>query len=210
MKRPTEKSSERFGRECVLLAAGLSSRMGEPKQLLTLGGQTLLDRALHCCLAACARVIVVWGAVDLRPNLPQRPEILAVENRDYAAGQLGSLQRGLEAVEGNAAFVTLVDLPLLRPETFEAVAQAIGDAPAAYPVYRGHRGHPVLLAPEAIARIMACEPDDKAMRALAPLGPVAVEVDDPGIAADVDTPADLQHLGSSQLLQRDNLDPPAE
>jgi molybdenum cofactor cytidylyltransferase len=180
--------------DCILLAAGESLRMGRPKQLLELGGKPLILHALQTALAACRRVFVVQGAVDLAGIIPAGGRVFLVSNPDYRAGQLGSLQRGLEACSCGSAFIMLADLPLLAEATYRRVAAAGESRSAAYPVCEERRGHPVYIAKEAITILMNASPDRRAMRVIAPLKPAEVEVEDSGIFLDADTPESWEQL----------------
>jgi len=183
--------------DCVFLAAGTSSRMGTSKQLLLLEGRPLFLHGLERALEICRRVILVTGAADLSGWIPQVRELTVTENPDYRLGQLSSLQRGLGECRRDRIFVMLADLPSVRRETFRLLWEALGENPAVYPVCRGRRGHPVLLGREAVERILRASPGEKAMEAIRPLGPRPVEVEDPGIFRDADTPGDWEDLKAS-------------
>ena len=189
--------------DCILLAAGESLRMGRPKQLLELGGKPLVLHALETALAACRRVVVVQGAVDLSGIIPSDGRVFLVSHPAYPDGQLGSLKRGLEAAASQKAFIMLADLPLLEASTYRRVAAAGQSGCAAYPLCQGRRGHPVYIAQEAIALLMRASPNRRAMRVIAPLEPAEVEVDDRGIFLDADTPESLEKLRSRYLKMRE-------
>lgn len=186
--------------DCILLAAGPSTRMGRPKQIEPVCGVPLFLYALRTALRSCSRVIVVEGAVPLAPYLsPHLPpslcageRVVAIRNEQYLRGQLGSLQLGLRQRRSPGAFIMLADLPLVAPGTYDAVAEAVhpGDA-AAYPVHAGRRGHPVWVGAPAIELLLAASPKRQAMGVIAPLAPREVEVADPGIYLDADTPEAL-------------------
>ncbi|MFO7899761.1 MAG: nucleotidyltransferase family protein [Planctomycetota bacterium] len=191
--RPVGANSAR-PHDCILLAAGTSSRMGRSKQVELVAGSPLFSYALETALAACRAVVLVEGAVSLRRLIPNDPRITLVTNEDYRRGQLGSLQRGLQHRQTESAFIMLADLPLVRAETYHLVAAAAGGttaAEAAYPTHAGRRGHPVFVGPRAVELLMSAPPERRAMEVIEPLHPRAVEVDDEGIYRDVDTPGEL-------------------
>ena len=212
---PVEADGAR-SHDCILLAAGSSSRMGRPKQIELVGGAPLFSYALETALAACRAVVLVEGAVSLSQLLPDDPRITLVTNNDYRRGQLGSLQLGLKHRGSRSAFIMLADLPLVRAETYHHVAEAGGDresaagatgsgdfsstgdtagpAEAAYPTHAGRRGHPVFVGPRAIELLMSAPPERRAMEVIEPLHPRAVEVADEGIYRDVDTPDELSEI----------------
>lgn len=182
--------------DCILLAAGTSSRMGKPKQIIPFRGKALVLHALETALACCMRVIVVEGAVSLSAIIPSSGRVRLIHNPTFADGQLGSLQMGLSIRESDSAFIMLADLPLVKPATYRSISAAAAQAQAqsAYPLCNEHRGHPVLLGPRAIEAILKADPAERAMQVIGPLAPVAVEVEDPGIYLDADTPAALNEL----------------
>ena len=170
--------------------------MGRAKQLIDLLGLPLVEHTVRTALRACRRVILVQGAVDLGGVVPPREDLRIVENPRYREGQLGSLQRGIAECTGESLFIMLADLPLVKEETYRRLAAEIGDAAAAYPLFHGRRGHPVLVTTPAIERLRAARPGERAMDVIAPLLPRGVSVDDSGIYRDADTPEELVGLAS--------------
>src|ERR1700741_2044850 len=106
----------------VVLAAGTSTRMGQPKQLLALGGTTLLARAIENVRAAgLMEIVLVLGASAeaIRRQLPQAllEGLKAVVNQAYAQGMATSLHEGLSVLDPQcaAALIVLGDQPFVRP-----------------------------------------------------------------------------------------------
>jgi CTP:molybdopterin cytidylyltransferase MocA len=180
----------------IILAGGESRRMGTPKALLEIDGVTFAERLARTFAAVCDPVLMVTGAV----TGVSAPPAVEVHNPDWTQGQLSSLQAGLRAVpnEAPAAFFTPVDCPLFRASTVAQLWAAFERQPAALVIPRqgGRRGHPVLAGPRAIADLLALAASAKARDAVHRLRPetVYVDVDDPGIFVDIDTPADYQRL----------------
>ena len=137
----------------LVLAAGLSRRMGQPKPLLDWGGHTVLEHILTQLRAADVEDIrIVTGAhADALAAIAQQMGVTAVHNADYATGEmLSSLQTGLRALEPtqvNAALITLGDQPMIRAENVRAVldAYAKGDKGIVAPSHNMRRGHPILI-----------------------------------------------------------------
>ncbi len=136
----------------VILAAGSSSRLGRPKQLLPLGDRPVLVHTLaNACAAALDGVIVVLGheaaTIQRRIDFGAARVVL---NADYRAGQSTSLRAGLAALppDADAALFILGDQPLLGPALLDALiaARRASAAPIVMPTYRGQRGNPVLIA----------------------------------------------------------------
>src|SRR5215469_14966221 len=109
----------------VILAAGMSSRMGEPKQLLRLGGKTLLEQVLDNARSAAVDEIVVVlgaGAENIRRQV-DLSRIKVVINGSYQQGMSSSLGAGLAALDPaiNAALILLADQPFVRPTTLNRI-----------------------------------------------------------------------------------------
>ena len=95
----------------VVLAAGGSSRLGEPKQLLTFRGATLIQRAVRAAAeAGCDPVIVVAGdtAEAIRSELGEENGIVVVENAEWRSGIGTSIRRGLEQLTRSVEAVVLL------------------------------------------------------------------------------------------------------
>lgn len=156
-----------------MLAAGTSSRLGRPKQLLELGGKSVLQHVLDAAAASqLDEIVVVLGhaAQDIgaRIRLPARTEI--VLNHEYAQGQSASLRAGLRSagLEAAAAVILLGDQPGVRPEAIEAVVQAwrAGNGPVVQACYQGRSGHPTLFARSVWAELAHIEGDEGARSVL--------------------------------------------
>lgn len=179
----------------LILAAGESLRMGFPKALLRYHGQTFVDR-LGCLMGArCSPVIVVLGAAAEQIRAGASCAATFVVNGDFARGQTSSMQCGLRAVPADAEGVlfTLVDHPAVAAATIDAlVAGSNGGAGPLLrvPRYRGRRGHPVWFARALIAEFLAL-PETGAAREVVQRHADEtefVDLDDPGIVADIDDP----------------------
>lgn len=183
----------------VLLAAGMSSRMGRPKQLLEWRGRPLVRHTAEQALASrLSGLVVVTGAdADAARTalVGLAGPVQTVENSDYAAGQAGSLRAGLAALPGatEAALVLLVDQPLVTPALINTVLAAY-EADRSYlavvPRYDGRRGNPVLLAAPLFAELAALAGDVGARPVLERHAERVrwLDVDDPAVVSDVDTP----------------------
>jgi len=192
----------RFAIDCVIPAAGLSSRMGSHKLLEKFGDHALVYWAVDHAVSACHRVIVVLGhdADAVRAVLPYGDELIVVTNADYERGMLTSIARGAAEVRSDRFFVAPADMPFLRPELFRAIADAPGEATAWFPDYHGRSGHPVLISSSvvpALTRTAACgKPRGSTLKPmrkfLAGYTTVTVPVDDDGSIIDIDTMDALQ------------------
>jgi molybdenum cofactor cytidylyltransferase len=188
----------RFG--AVILAAGASTRMGTPKQLLELDGQPLLVRAVDAALASEAwPVVVVVGAnaEAIRPLLARRPILLA-ENAAWAEGMASSIRAGVATLRQfsralDGAVIALCDQPAFSADTIAqlvAAQQATGRSIVAAR-YGGRQGAPALFLREHFPTLAALTGEEGA-RALLNDDPTRVAaVELPALALDLDTPADF-------------------
>jgi molybdenum cofactor cytidylyltransferase len=187
----------------VLLAAGESRRMGYPKPLLRAGDMSFLKRGAAAILETASRLIVVLGAhaERVRMAVPDDDRIVIAYNPDFSRGQLSSLKVGLRQVgrESRAALVQLVDHPLVRTATFDAVAREYmrGGKAIVIARYHGRRGHPVLFDRSIFEELLAA-PEDQGARVVVNADPGRVayaDVEDEGTVLDLDTPAELVRAG---------------
>ncbi len=133
----------------ILLAAGLSTRMGAPKQLLPFGESTIIETVVDNMLGAkFDAVIVVIGhcAAEIQKQLGTR-SIKTVFNPDYRDGMLTSAQTGIRALEASDAFaLMLVDQPFITSALIDQVVDAYRrtEEGIVLPSYNYKRGHPVI------------------------------------------------------------------
>jgi molybdenum cofactor cytidylyltransferase len=176
----------------LILAAGESRRMGFPKALLPYGEETFLDRLAGLFAARCSPVIVVLGAEAERIRAAGHSPATFVVNPDWARGQTTSMQCGLRAVPSHADGVlfTLVDHPAVRPATIDALLAGPRATLLRVPRYHGRRGHPIWFSREIVPEFLALPEtgaaSDVVHSHVAQTG--YLDVDDPGILADIDDP----------------------
>ncbi len=176
----------------VVLAAGGGSRFEGPvhKLLAVVDGRPLIGHVLDAVVAAdLDEVVVVTGAVDLSPHLPDG--VTEVPNHRWAEGQATSLRAGIAAAGElgcDAVVVGLGDQPGIPASAWRAVADA--DSAIAVATYDGERRNPVRLARE-VWPLLPTE-GDRGARVLFGVRPDLVgEVPCEGQPADVDTLEDL-------------------
>lgn len=187
----------------VVLAAGGSSRLGRPKQLLSLGGRTLIARAVDVAVeAGCDPVIVVLGRdADACTTALAGRDVRIIVNTDWAAGLGTSIRAGVRAALAGATvmdrvLLLLADQPNVDASTLlRLIAAADGSGrPVTVAAYAGTVGPPVLAGGPFVARL-AQWPDDRGAKDLWSANPESVErVDCPEAATDVDTEADYVRL----------------
>jgi molybdenum cofactor cytidylyltransferase len=138
----------------IVLAAGMSTRMGQNKLLLDFKDKPLIAHAVDTLLASeIDEVVVVLGneADKVQEKLRGRP-VRLVENPDFRDGLSTSVQAGVNAVsrQADGIMVYLADLPLLEPADVNRILRAFAHAKAVrksivIPFFDGQRGNPVLL-----------------------------------------------------------------
>lgn len=189
--------------DALILAAGPSMRLGEPKQLLDWGGPTLLEHVVR--LAATFPVEETWVVLGahIEPILQRVDfgEAGIIENLEWQEGMASSLRVGLDAMaragEADAALILLGDQPEVDPGVVQQLIERHAEtrAGAVIPKYRYQRGNPVLVDRSLWPRLMSLEGDQGA-RTLLQAHPEWVEevwVSVP-MPRDVDTADDVTDL----------------
>lgn len=203
MAPTTGKNNSRVG--AIILAAGQSTRMGEPKQLLRLGQSTVLERTLENIRGAgLDEIVLVLGssAETIRQHITASAfeALKVVVNEGYDQGMASSLREGLSIVHPqiDAVLIVLADQPFIRSETFGQIVDRYrrSEAQIVIPTYKGSRGNPVLLDRSVFPEIMALSGDIgcRAIFGSHSDGIVNVEVEDNGILLDIDNKADYERL----------------
>ncbi|MFO7564153.1 MAG: nucleotidyltransferase family protein [Enhygromyxa sp.] len=194
----------------LILAGGASARMGRPKALLEHQGRTFIEgEVATLCAAGCSRVLAVDGAHRLDPELPGLAGVELVHNLRWPLGPLASVQVGLRralALEPALAglLVHPVERPRVRVETIAALLAAFEREPPRLwqPSFGGRSGHPMLWPRALFEALLALDPAQHSARTLV-RGAAAglrrkLELDDPGVLDNIDTPADLARLAAGR------------
>lgn len=136
--------------DCVILAAGLSSRMGENKMLLKIDEKTVIERCICAFYESCSKIIVVTGKYheDIQNCLRRYSKVHIVYNKKYQQGMFSSVKEGIKHVESERFFLTPGDYPLLKADTVNRMLGKAGYF--VVPIFQGEQGHPVLLHKELI------------------------------------------------------------
>jgi molybdenum cofactor cytidylyltransferase len=189
----------------VVLAAGTSSRLGRPKQLLTLGDKTVIEHVVDRVAASSVdQVMVVLGhaADEIRAVLTGR-DVRYVINASYRDGQGTSLVAGIrEAEEAGADAVVMVlgDQPTIRPVTIDALIARHRESAASIVMatYGGQRSHPVFFDRSLFPELLRVEGDQGARGVIRRHRDDVGEVDsgEPDLPNDIDTEAAYQEMVS--------------
>jgi molybdenum cofactor cytidylyltransferase len=178
----------------LILAAGESRRMGQPKALLRFRGTTFIQNLVGLFSACCDPVIVVLGhnPEPIRRTLVDSAQI--VIHSGYLLGQFSSMQAGLRVLPNDVDGVlfSLVDHPDPSPETLTALMS--DEAPISIPSYYGRKGHPVFFRRDVISEFLMLEPEEQAntIARRHAMETRLVPVDDPAILDDIDDPVALR------------------
>ena len=187
----------------VVLAAGESSRLGRPKQLVEYRGRSLIRGAVEAALGAgCSPVVVVLGAQAERVRQEIEPlDVRAVVNPAWREGMAASVRAGIAEIEATAGEVEAVvltgcDQPHLSADVLRRLLEAYRgrEDPAASMAacdYAGTLGSPALFARTEFARLLALDGDRGARGLLRAEDERVIRICWPEGARDVDVPEDL-------------------
>jgi molybdenum cofactor cytidylyltransferase len=185
----------------IILAAGASRRLGQPKQLLRYGGETLLGRAIRLADEAGATpVLAILGAqAEAVGDAVDPRKAVSVLNPDWEQGIASSIHAGLHAVDAASAGVLILscDQPRLTANHLRGLIDAFIDQPARTIVaseYAGVHGVPAIFPRAVFPNLFALEGDKGARTLLIQPPCLVVGVPFPGGEIDVDKPDDLEHL----------------
>lgn len=195
----------------VILAAGMSRRMGQAKMLLPWRGQPLVRHLAQVALASTLDTVVVvtgFAHAAVGAALGSLP-LQTVRNPNYEAGQSTSLIAGLQALhtEVTAAIVLLVDQPLITPAIIDALVAEHRQTPEQIiaPSYAGRRGNPVLF-PRATWTELWRLTGDAGARSVLEADPSRlrlIPVTTSAVVDDADTPAEYAALKERDQQQQD-------
>jgi molybdenum cofactor cytidylyltransferase len=182
----------------VVLAAGESRRMGRPKALLPIEGQTFIERIVAALgQAGLEKIFVVLGhnAENMAQKIAHLPVTVLI-NPDYPKGQLSSLQvamRYLRADEDcQGILVHLVDHPYIDPRLVKLLTTRFAESGKliVVPRFDGKRGHPVIFARSLFDELLNAPLEQGAKAVVNAHGAETLEIDtaDEGITLDIDTP----------------------
>ena len=182
----------------VVLSAGESSRMGRPKALLPIEGETFIGRIVASLKhTQVGKIIVVLGhtAEQLAAAIGPLPVEILI-NPNYQLGQLSSLQVAVRTLlsdpDCDAMLVHLVDHPYIDASLVDRMIRQFYESKKdiVVPRCRGKRGHPVLFSRRLFGELLDAPMDQGAKAVVNAHGDATLEMetDEEGITVDIDTP----------------------
>jgi molybdenum cofactor cytidylyltransferase len=181
----------------LVLAAGGSKRLGQPKQLLPYGQGTLLDHVLSVarnCPFDQALCVVGGGGPEVS-GIVDLDGFEVVDNPAFGEGCSSSIAAALTAVDPRSDVLVLMlgDQPGVRPEAVAALIAGRGDAALAACEYDDGRGHPFAFARSTFADLASLHGDKGVWKLMDRAGDAVAEIPVPGrIPLDVDTWEDYE------------------
>ena len=193
----------------VVLAAGESRRLGQPKQLVEIKDTPLVLRATNALLSVLeiTEVVVVLGAhaAEIRPLINALP-VHIIEISDWEVGLSRSIGAGIREIRDNnstasAALFTLCDQPALDYRAIQSLVDIAKKSSASIVAaqYDGHPGAPCLIDQRHFEFLSQIEGDQGARVLFSRVGPEEIALADlPQLSLDIDTPLDLQRWRDSR------------
>lgn len=191
----------------IILAAGASTRMGKPKQLLPYQGCSLLSHTLEKAMASvCKPVVVVLGAnAQQIYSEVKQPSVTVVENPDWNLGMGSSIRRGILSLGTcyktiDAAVITVCDQPFLSPEIINHLVAAYHDTgkPIVACQYANTLGVPVLFKHIVFSELTTLDETVGAKKLINKYYNEVCSIPFPLGVIDIDTPTDYQKLQKNQ------------
>jgi molybdenum cofactor cytidylyltransferase len=185
----------------IVLAAGGSSRLGHPKQLVRYRGETLIRRAARTALeSSCDQVVVVIGSSSeqMRRELDGLP-VRLVENQDWQSGMSSSIRAGLEELRSDdpdGVVIMLCDQPLVTADLLNNLIRTHRETgkPIVASSYAGARGVPAFFSKELITDLASLTADEGARRIISKHPELVATITFAQGEFDIDTPADHERL----------------
>lgn len=180
----------------IILAAGESRRLGQPKQLALFRGKPLLQQAIDTAQqGGCSPIIVILGAAaeDIRSRVNSA---VFIENPDWQLGMGTSIRAGVAALPETttATLLMLCDQPLVTAEEIKKLIEASSITGLAASEYSGTTGVPAVFGRPYFSDLRSVHPARGAKEILKTREADVVRIRCPNAAVDIDTAADLDAL----------------
>ena len=172
--------------DAIVLTAGASKRLGEPKALVDIHGESLIEILIRKLKGKKLRIIIVTR-VELFNEMEKLGEKVVI-NTHPESGRTGSIQCGIKELESDRCLIVPVDRPGFSNATIEKL---INLEKTSCPSKNGRGGHPVVLSKEDCEKILSSNPSTP-LRDI--INPAKIEVDDEFLHLNIDFPKDLKKL----------------
>jgi len=192
----------------LLLAAGASSRMGQPKQLLPWGEQTLIEHQIQTLLKTDYPVNVVIGSNSelILPGIEKYPVAIFI-NTDWKSGMGSSISFGIRQIiqkfpDADGVLITLLDQPLITTSYFQKMLEAFESGSQQILVSHaasGWTGVPVLFDRCYFAELAELQNEEGAKKIVKSHEENVIQLDAGELPEDMDTPETYQHLLNKYL-----------
>jgi molybdenum cofactor cytidylyltransferase len=193
----------------IILAAGASTRMGRPKQLLPYQGTSLLRHTIENAVASvCKPIVLVLGAnaENIRSQISES-EIKIVENPDWHLGMSSSIRRGISSIitdyqNIDAVVITVCDQPFLSAEIINNLVSKYHNTkkPIIACEYANTLGVPVLFSQSFFSKLANLSEDIGAKKLIKNHYHEVFKIPFPLGAIDIDTPDDYQQIEQNSSL----------
>ncbi len=154
--------------DCLIPAAGFSSRMGKWKPMLPYKNKTIIETVVENAFSLCSRVILVTGykGTELEKLYRDNKNVIPVRNNNFERGMFSSIQTGMPLIQADWFFITMGDMPEIKKPLYTTLLCTLETNPSidiVRPLFNGKRGHPVLLKKNVVQTILS-EPADSEMK----------------------------------------------
>ncbi|MCX5976699.1 MAG: nucleotidyltransferase family protein [Coprothermobacterota bacterium] len=190
----------------LILAAGKSLRMGQPKMLMPWKGRSLLSHVVENVLKGeFSNVVVVTGDASEQTQSAVKaiadPRLRCAFNKEYALGMLSSVQCGILALSDplEGVMIALGDQPAIPAQTYQQLLAHFvsSDALILIPSFRQKRGHPIFLRSALFFELLALDPARDSLHNITSGHASMIQtisLEEPAIVQDLDTPGDYEQL----------------
>lgn len=186
--------------DCLIPAAGLSSRMGKWKMTLPYKGGTIIEKSISNALKICNKIILVTGyrGEELNTLVETNSKILTVKNENFKKGMFSSIQTGVHLIESEWFFITMGDMPNIGIDIFKTLINTRDTSPGEFdivrPLYQGKRGHPVLLHKKTIQTILKEPVSSEMKKVFTHFKVLDIDMNLPDTFRDIDTPEEYRFI----------------
>jgi molybdenum cofactor cytidylyltransferase len=182
---------------CIILAAGQSTRMGTSKPLLKFNlKMNFLEKIVTTYQSAGIQDIIIVINSNVKKELQHSSsgkiqECKVIVNHQPGLGRMNSIRIGLRETQNSLVFIQNIDNPFVNEKILISLNNGIGESDFAVPTMNRSSGHPILLSEKVIHAVLQNEKTDINFRVLLKsFKRTNIQVEDPGIFININTPED--------------------